>query len=98
MRAPARPVAPAPVPPVPPPPSFTLVTAGVLVGLAQSPTGSVLYLNRGRRHGATVGMQGKLCEYPFVLDKVDETSAKGSTSATPEQIGACTAFQLLGRR
>lgn len=61
----------------------------------QFPNGTILFLNRGKKHGALVGMQGKLCDIPFVVQKVDARSSEAFTKATLAQLGTCSAFQLL---
>ncbi len=67
---------------------------GSISNTARAPDGTVLYINRGERHGVKVGKRGTMCGQSFVVSNVYATRSKAKTAATIEQIGACTTFSL----
>ncbi len=67
---------------------------GTVANTARAPDGTVLYLNRGERHGVKAGKSGTMCGMSFVVTNVYATRSKAKTSATLEQIGSCTAFKI----
>jgi hypothetical protein len=61
-----------------------------VVSTVRGRRGTVLYLNRGRRHGVSRGNQGRLCgAHPVVVTKTFATRSKARTNASLEELAGC---------
>ena len=67
---------------------------GTVTSTVRAPDGTVLYLNRGERHGVKAGKRGSLCGQTFAVTNVYPTRAKAKTSAAIETIGNCNSFSI----
>lgn len=70
------------------------VNTGPIVGRVASTVragqGSILYLNRGKKHGVKRGQVGKLCgKYKFMVTSAFSTRSKARTNHSLEELGDC---------
>lgn len=73
--------------------SATGPIAGRMVNIMRSGQSTVLYLNRGERHGMKRNTKGKMCgKHSFVVTSVFSTRSKGKTNASIEELGTCKSF------
>ncbi len=65
------------------------ITAGV-VSTVRQPQGTIVYVDKGERHGVKAGGRGKMCgKFDFVVIKPYPTRSQGKTSASIEDLAAC---------
>ncbi len=63
---------------------------GRVASTVRSGQATILYLNRGKRHGVKRGKRGTLCgKYKFVITNAFATRSKAKTNSSIEQIGDC---------
>lgn len=63
---------------------------GRITSTVRAGGGTIVYVNRGKRHGVTRGKRGKLCgKFSITVTNVYATRSKAQTSASIEEIGGC---------
>lgn len=56
---------------------------------------TIVYINRGTRHGVKPGQRGKLCDrFSFTITNAFATRSKGTTSVTIEELGDCKSVRI----
>lgn len=68
---------------------------GRVASTVRSGQGTILYLNRGTRHGVQRSKAGKLCgKHRFVVTNAFATRSKARTNASIEEIGDCKSVTI----